>query len=407
MQRKIAKATTCAKITKELLKSRVSTGERQVWRDTECKGLLLRVNADGSKMWYFDYRDPQGRRCSYKVGSADRIDPGEARKKVNALGEDPAGERRGVKEDRRKAESRTLRKFLEGRYWDDCLARAKSGEATKKRIAFVWAPFLDSDMAALDPQDVHQRRLDRLEEGVTPQTLNRDRTSLLALLNQAVEWKLLSANPLEDPVIKPLETSDDKRVRWLGQHDEHEDIRDGNGGQLGERARFIAALSDKETPKYLHQLCIIAMNTGMRRGEIFKLKWKDVSIDRAEVILRAATTKANKPRHIPLNADVIAVLKELGKLRHISGYVFINPDTNAPFTTFKRSWSSLVTRAQLSDFTFHDLRHDFASRLVQAGVNLYEVKDLLGHSSITLTERYAHLAPAQKRAAVALLESVA
>lgn len=401
------KPVTCVKITKAFVEHIVPTGKRQVWRDTECKGLILRVNANGSKSWYFDYRDPQGKRNSYKVGDANRVDPGTARKKIKDLGEDPAAARRAAKVERKKAESRTLRKFLEGRYAKDCLAHARSGDATKKRIMSAWADLLDQDMAALDPQEAHQIRLDRLEEEITPQTLNRDRTALLALLNKAVEWKLLPSNPLDDPVFKPLATEDDKRVRWLGQYDEHEDVKDEKGCKIGERARFTAALADEETPKYLRQLATLAMHTGLRRGELFKLRWKDASVKRAELIVRAATSKTSKARHVPLNVAAVTVLEELDQVRHISGFVFVNPETNAPFTTIKRSWASLVKRARLSDFTFHDLRHDFASRLVQAGVNLYEVKDLLGHSTIKLTERYAHLAPQQKRNAVALLESAA
>ena len=104
---------------------------------------------------------------------------------------------------------------------------------------------------------------------------------------------------------------------------------------------------------------------------------------------------------------MLPILEDLAKVRHISGLVFVNPDTEKAYTTVKKAWATLTTTAQLDDFNFHDLRHDFASRLVQSGVNLYEVKDLLGHSSITLTERYAHLAPAHKVAAVAKLEAAA
>lgn len=394
---------TKLKITKEFAARLTATGERQTYRDAECRGLLLRVGATGKKSWALDYRDPQGKRQTYTIGDADRIDPGEARKKVKALGEDPAGEKREKKLDAAKADSRTVRKFVEGRYFKDYLEReTKSGDVTKKRILSTWAPLLDKDMASLEVDDAIQHRLDRLDDEVTPQTLNRDRTALLAMLNKAVEWKILDNNPLDDPAFKPLDTVDDKRVRWLGQRDEHE-----HGKTAGERARFMAAIEHESTPAYLRDLALLAMNTGMRRGELFQLRWENVSLARAELLVRASTAKTNKMRHITLNTVALAVLVRMSKVKHFSGFVFVNLETGKPFTTVKKAWASLAKRAQLDDFTFHDLRHDFASRLVQAGVNLYEVRDLLGHSSITLTERYAHLAPHQKRAAVAVLEAAA
>lgn len=397
------------KLTKTYIAEQIkTTGERQTFRDATCQGLILRVGANGRMSWAYDYRDPLGKRQTYTIGTTDEFDPGQARLTVEKVrGTDPAGQKRETKVESAKAESRTLRKFLEGRYWTDHLMHAKSGLDTKKRILAAWNPLLDNDMASLDVQDALQHRLDRLADELTPQTLNRDRTALLAMLNQAATWKIIATNPLDDPAFKPLDTADDKRVRWLGQRDEHENIKDRHGNKVGERARFMAALAADETPAYLRQLAILALNTGLRRGELFQLRWENVSTQRAELTVKASTAKTNKSRHITLNATAVAVLEELARVRHISGFVFVNADTGKPFTTLKKSWAALMERAQLEDFTFHDMRHDFASRLVQAGVNLYEVRDLLGHSSITLTERYAHLAPHQKRAAVALLDAAA
>jgi len=413
------------KITLAFIATLTTTGQRQVYRDTEAKGLLLRVNGDGSKAWYYDYRDPAGGRQSFKVGDVDRLDPGEARKRLKTFGEDPAADLRAKKaEDAQaaveaeKAESRTLRNFVEGRYWTDHLKHARSGLATQKRILSAWAPLMFTDMAALDVQDAVEHRAERMDEEVSPQTLNRDRIALLAMLNQACAWRLIAKNPVDDAAFKPLKTEDDKRVRYLGMRDEQEDIRDTAGKKMGERQRFMDALAHADTPAYMRRISILAMNTGLRRGELFKLQWSKVSISTADLTVSAATAKTNKTRHLALNTVALGVLQELvairdeeqrqakadGKALKLNPYVFVNADTDKPFTTLKKSWAVLTARAQISDMTFHDLRHDFASRLVQAGVDIYEVKDLLGHSSITLTERYAHLAPHKKRAAVALLE---
>jgi integrase len=399
--------STSREITKEFLRAVAPSGGRQTFRDSKCRGLLLRVGASGRKTWAYDYRDRAGKRQTYTFADADKLDPGEARKRVKTFGEDPAGEKRQAKTDAMKAASRTVEAFLDGRYWADYLSTAKSGAATQARIRAAWASFLGVDMSALDPAAIHRHRQGRLSDGISPQTLNRDRTAILAMLNRAVEWRLIDRNPLDDPAFKPLDAEDDKRVRWLGQRDEHEDFRDEDGKMVGERKRFEQALLHPRTPAYLRDMCILAMNTGLRRGELFGLRWPDVSIARAQLTVRAGTSKSNKARHVDLNKDALEVLERLDKVRHITGFVFVNAETDEPFTTLKKSWATLAARAQLEDFTFHDLRHDFASRLVQAGVDLYQVRDLLGHSSIVLTERYAHLAPHQKRAAVKLLESAA
>ncbi|MDM7943390.1 MAG: site-specific integrase [Hydrogenophaga sp.] len=417
-------AVITAKLTKTYIAEHIKpTGERKTYRDAECRGLILRVGATGKMSWAYDYRDAAGKRQTWTIGTLEQFDPGRARLAVDKVrGKDPAGEKREVRVEDAKAESRTVRKFVEGRYWTDCLIRAKSGSDTKNRILSAWKPILDDDMATLDIQKVVAHRSDRLTEEIAPQTLNRDRTALLALMNKAVEFRVIDKNPLDDPAFKPFGRDligDDKRVRWLGQRDEQEEIFDDQGNKLGERARFMQALNHPDTPAYLRRLCILALNTGMRRGEMFKLRWENVSIQRAELIVTAASSKGNKTRHIALNATAVGVLQELAAERDaaareakaagepvkLAPFVFVNADTDKPFVTLKKSWAVLIERAQLNDLTFHDQRHDFASRLVQAGVDLYQVRDLLGHSSITLTERYAHLAPHQKRAAVALLDA--
>lgn len=398
-----------AKLTKTYISEQIkTTGERQTYRDATCQGLILRIGATGRMSWCYDYRDPEGKSQTYTIGTIDTHDPGQARLAVDKIrGTDPAAEKRQSKVEAAQTENRTVRAFLSGRYWSDYLVHAKSGLDTKKRILSAWKPYLETDMEALDVHDVIQFRADRLADEVKPQTLNRERAAILGMLNKACEWKVIHHNPLDDPAFKPLKTEDDKRVRWLGQRDEHEDIRDEAGKKIGERARFMAALQNSLTPVYLRQIALLALNTGLRRGELFKLKWENISLQRAELIVRAITAKSNKTRHISLNTSAVGVLEAMTKVKHISGYVFVNEETGLPFTTLKKSWATLVELAQVEDFTFHDMRHDFASRLVQNGVDLYQVRDLLGHSSITLTERYAHLAPHQKRAAVALLDVAA
>jgi integrase len=149
----------------------------------------------------------------------------------------------------------------------------------------------------------------------------------------------------------------------------------------------------------------LILHTGLRRGEVFSLCWEDIDLDSPILHVRAANAKSSKDRYIPLNKDVVTLLKGW-RLRsgNREGLVFRNP-AGYQLRDIKRQWIKLMKAAEISDFRFHDLRHDFASRLVQASVDLYRVKDLLGHSTITLTERYSHLQPRHLRDAVQKLET--
>lgn len=393
------------KLTKEFVAGLKATGKRQTYRDTDCKGLLLRVGATGKKSWAYDYYDPKGGRQTYTFADADKVDPGEARKRVKKFGEDPAGEKRQRKAAEQQAAARTLRTFLFGRYWTDDLAHAKSGKQTRRRIMSSWTPFLDCDMGTLDPDEILRHRAERQGRGIREQTLNRDRGVLLACLSKAETWKLIPRNPLAVKSFGSVKAPEDNRVRWLGQRDEREDIRDEHGVKIGERARLMKALAHPRTPLYVRQMVLLALNTGLRRGEIFKLRWENVSLAGNLITVRAVSAKSNRTRHVPLNETARRVLLELDPVRHISGFVFVNPDTGKPFTRIHNSWVNLRQLARLEDFRLHDCRHDFASRLVQAGVPLAEVRDLLGHSTIRLTERYAHVSPQRMQAAVRLLDA--
>ncbi len=396
-------------ITQGVINSIQAVGKRYKVRDTTIPGLLLRVGTTGKMVWYLDYRSRNGSRRTHKIGSLDHYKATAAKAEARILlgkladGEDPAEKRAAEKAERKHAVSRTLRRYLEGEYWDKTLRYRKSGLATKKRILSVYEQILDEDMAGLAVRQLKALRAKRQANGVTPQTLNRDRTALLALLNQAVKDEVLTDNPISK--FERLEQRDDKRVRFLGQLDDHENLKDKAGRKIGERERFLTALGNQKT--MIQSIVKLALNTGLRRGEIFGLQWRNVDFKQRQLTVTAATAKSNKTRHIPLNQTAIDLLKHWkkanGNVRHLNDLVFPSPQTGERLNNIKRSWAALVKEARIENFLFHDCRHDFASRLVQNGVSLYTVRDIIGHSSIVLTERYAHLSDDQKKSAVEVL----
>ena len=128
--------------------------------------------------------------------------------------------------------------------------------------------------------------------------------------------------------------------------------------------------------------------TGARKREVLDAKWGDFDLERKQ--WRVPVTKAGKPRYIPLSEVVIKLLNAVPRHRRDT-YAFANPKTGVPYVTIFNSWNTARKLAGLSDVRIHDLRHSFASFLVNAGRPLYEVQKILGHTQIRTTQRYAHL----------------
>jgi integrase len=261
--------------------------------------------------------------------------------------------------------------------------------------------------------------------GAKPRSINRDIQRLQSVLSRAVEWGLLDRHPLAG--LKPLKADKTGRVRFLTRV-EDEALRKALVAREDARrqartrfntwrvARNKAPLPEvaSELVDYIKPLVLLALNTGLRRGELLGLKWGAVNLASKQLTVTAETAKSGHTRRIPLNVEALETLtawhQRCGK-PGADALVFGAADGQR-IKRIDTAWESLMKRAGLwqSDkanpkkgrptFRLHDCRHHFASSLVQAGVDLYTVKELLGHSEITMTERYAHLAPDNLRAAV-------
>jgi integrase/recombinase XerD len=169
---------------------------------------------------------------------------------------------------------------------------------------------------------------------------------------------------------------------------------------------LIASASLYARRPHLPNFVRLALNTGCRKNELLKLEWSRVDFRLGFISLEPQHTKNGKRRTVPLNEAALSALQDQRAwvTQHAprSPWVF-STASGARITTIQKGFRGACERAAIDDFRIHDLRHTFASWLVAAGVSLYVVKDLLGHSSITVTERYAHLAPEAGRAAIQLL----
>jgi integrase len=152
---------------------------------------------------------------------------------------------------------------------------------------------------------------------------------------------------------------------------------------------------------YLAPLVLLAINTGLRRGELLQLQWRDLDLRRRMLTVRGEGAKTSQTRYVPLNTEATLVLKAWRpNVVEADWCVFGGSTESTPLVAVKKAWRGVLKAAKVAGFRFHDLRHTFASNLVMAGIDLNTVRELLGHKSLVMTLRYAHLAPEHKAAAV-------
>jgi len=167
-----------------------------------------------------------------------------------------------------------------------------------------------------------------------------------------------------------------------------------------EEDRLLAACSEDLKP-----LVITAMYTGLRKGELLSLTWGDVDLQQRQLRVQASYSKNGRARTVTMNALVLQTLQATKDSEDPMALVFTN-GCGRPYRYCRDTFERACRKAGIEDFTFHDLRHTFASRLVMAGIHLAVVEELLGHTVLSMTMRYAHLAPSAYQGAVDMLARV-
>jgi integrase len=401
-------------ITTELIR-KLPPGPVDIW-DTKLRRFVVRVRPNGKA----SYLASLGRGCWHTIGSIDVLSPQEARELARGLlgdvakdktnGRDPIAERK-----RRKAlrASPTLKVFLADYYEPWALEHQKRGKETAQRLRAVFDEFLAVKLSELTPWRFEKWRTARLKATrAKPATVNSHLTMLKAALAKAVVWRLLPMHPLTD--VKPVQADKTGRVRYLIP-DEEQRLRKVLTTRDRQRAARRARANrwrrqrgyaewPADAPDHLTTIVLLALNTGLRKGEVFGLRWTDVDLVAARVTVRGEGAKSGQTRYVPLNVEAAQILRAWqASAEDRTGYVFPGRAEGEPLDDVKKAWRPVVKAAKLQAFTFHDLRHTFASKLVMAGVDLNTVRELLGHADLKMTLRYAHLAPEHKAAAVALL----
>lgn len=331
----------------------------------------------GSGVWWISYFDDAGKWHREKVG------------RYSVAIEAYVNRKREIREGRYVTPAaRRAPKFLFGELVDRALAHKKTRVSPMSYRNDVWR--FDLRFEGLRKVPICELTTERLESElqsifakgkISGETVNRYRSMLSTFFNYGVRAGLVPVNPIARI---PKFRGNEHRIRFL-DHAEELTLR-----------KVIRVDWPELEPEF-----DLAINTGMRRGEQFSLRWLNVSLERGILTVTGKTGR----RHIPINSTARSSLETLHAESNGSEFV-CSRTKNDQQRDWRRWFQQACKKAKIENLHWHDLRHTFASRLVMAGVGLASVQELLGHKSIMMTMRYAHLAPDHQKASVERLVEV-
>lgn len=339
--------------------------------DTFCKGLLLEIRSSGNKTYYLRYTDSRGKIRQFKLADERDVSLLQARqladkyRNVIAMGEDPFAKKRALKA------VPTLAVFINESYLPYVQTYKRSWATDKSLIKnHIMPNFGSFYMDELAKKDIisfiNQHLLTH-----KPGSVNRVIILLRYIYNLSIRWE--TDGILKNPTAGiPLLEENNKKERFLTSDEAHQ---------------LISELKKSESPmlQYIVPMLIL---TGARKNEVLQAQWQDFNLITS--VWRIPISKSGKARHVPISDGVRLLLSTIPRVDDCP-WTFANPKTGKPLVSFFSSWNKVRKAVGLSDVRIHDLRHTFASFLVNNGRSIYEVQRILGHTQIKTTERYAHL----------------
>lgn len=353
--------------------------QRLTVTDTRTRGLQFELRPAGGS---FSYRySIDGRQRAIPIGRLGPLKVADARRRAQelarmvALGHDPLAE---------KTQQRlcpTLHEFFAQKYMPYVRIDKRSWATDESLYRNHLEPvFGDLKMNQISKGRVREFLHAKVAAGSAKGTVNRMLVLLRYCFNLAIEWEVegVTTNPAKG--VKPFQENN-KIERFVTQE---------------ESMALKEALEQSHNPQ-LRFIIAFLLVTGSRKNEALRAQWGDIDFEFR--VWSVPLSKSGKVRHITLSDTAVRFLhmvrefnrQMLGEAFEGCQFVFPNPKTLRPFVSIFYSWDSSRKRAGLADVRIHDLRHTFASTLVNNGVSLYEVQKLLGHAHIRTTERYSHL----------------
>jgi integrase len=346
---------------------------RMAMSDLRVRGLQLERMETGRAKWRLRFSAPNGRgRICMTLGDASILSLADARQIAEkllrdvALGFDPRLE----KEQSKKVP--TFVQFIEDQYLPYVKSYKRSWATDISLLKNHLLPrFGKRYLDEITRQDIQKMHADRKASGAAPGSANRLLIMMRYIFNLTLKWEVpgIKTNPCKGI---PLMEENNQMERYLSVEE-------------AERLYDAVCKSQNTMLKYIVPMLIL---TGARKREVLDAKWEDFDINRR--IWRISISKSGKARHVPISDGAMTVLSSLPKNGN-TGYAFANPKTSKPFVSVFVAWNTARKSAGLSDVRMHDLRHSFASLLINSGRTLYEVQHILGHTQVKTTQRYAHL----------------
>ncbi len=224
-----------------------------------------------------------------------------------------------------------------------------------------------------------QQKVKNKEQNVSPATANKEVKMLKSMLKKAATWKGIEIHDLELDLATEI-----PRDRILTNHE-------------------IKLLVGNSQPPLKHAI-LIALNTGARSGEILSMRWEHVNLEHNFITVTALEAKSKRVRRIPINSELRKLFLKLKLTRNDNRYVLQNPMTGKPYSSFQRSWKSILSKTRITNLKFHDLRHTFASHFLMNGGDLYTLKEILGHKELNTTARYLTITTVHKAKAMEIFQ---
>jgi integrase len=335
-------------------------------------GTFHRKNKRGDTTYYIDYRDGR-KRIQEAIGSDKKLAEMVLQKRRVEVAE---GRHLNIKKELKVKFEELVTKYLE-LHANPNIKRSWHSDVDTIKVLKRW--FGGKYLYEITPGLITKFKNERREE-VSPATTNRGLACLKCMFNKAKEWELFAG---DNPVIKvKLFREDNKRLRFLEQEEIDKLLINCSG--------------------HLRPIVICALHTGMRKGEILNLKWRDCDFRRN--IIYVTETKNGERREIPMDEFLKKTFIAVPKHKE-SPFIFCNQE-GKPYGDIKKSFLTALKKSDIIlplGAKFHTLRHSFASHLVMSGVDLNTVRELLGHKTLDMTLRYSHLSPDHKKRAVDLL----
>lgn len=275
------------------------------------------------------------------------------------------------------AKKHTLGELID-RYIRDVLPTKKKSEQKQTAQLIWWKQKIGYHLLSeITPSMIAEQR-DRLLHEVTRRKKTRNPSTVvryLAALSHAFtvaikEWGWIQDSPISK-VTKPKEARG--RIRFLDDD---------------ERPRLLSICKESHNP-FLHVIVVLALSTGMRQAEILNLKWSDVDLDKGRAILHE--TKNGEIRQVTIAGHALQLLKDLDKVRRLDTQLLFPGKYPKKPIVIRSAWEKAVSKAEILNFRFHDLRHTCASYLAMNGASLAEIAEVLGHKTLAMVKLYAHL----------------